>query len=106
MRKYCQFTEDNRIEIYAMKQAGKEQKIITVVLRQYQPGVAGITLTLRRVVDQINLNCVFFGNIYKKLGINRADRYGIGVRISAAQARIDLDFAIEKLVEVTHEPDI
>ena len=148
MREYSQLTGDNRIEIYVMKQAGKEQKMIAVVpgvhpgtvsrklsrntgLRGYRPKqaqqkalqrdrtVQGQNFTIldfpafcshnansTRIVGRASLSCRFFENIYKKLGINRADRYGIGVRISAAQARIDLDFAIEKLVEVTQEPDI
>ena len=32
MREYKQLTEENRIEIYAMKQAGKQQNQITAVL--------------------------------------------------------------------------
>ena len=32
MREYKQLTEEERIEIYAMKQAGKEQKTIAAIL--------------------------------------------------------------------------
>jgi hypothetical protein len=33
MREYRQLTEDDRIEIYAMKQAGKEQNMMTALNR-------------------------------------------------------------------------
>ena len=40
MRDYRQLTEDDRIEIYAMKQAGKEQKQMAHILGVH-PGMIG-----------------------------------------------------------------
>jgi IS30 family transposase len=48
MREYRQLTEEDRIEIYAMKQAGKKQNKIAAVL-----GVAPSTIS--REIAQENL---------------------------------------------------